>query len=240
MAQLPDLVTDFAPDAIVHTACAYGRTGESAIEVLDANVRFGVALLDAALADPGKRTVFINTGTVLEPGVSLYALSKLQFSAWGAATAADHRDRLTFIDVRLQQMYGPGDDITKFTTRVLESCRNNDTRLALTPGDQRRDFIHIDDVVHAYDTILGRRDEFAFSDTIDVGSGQAVRMRDFVEMVKRLTASSIQLDFGAVPYRPSEAMLCVADTRRLTSLGWRLRFDLESGLRQTLNLPPTP
>lgn len=226
-------VHSFEPDGIVHTACCYGRAGESPLDVLDANLRLGMVLLQAACGGD-KRTVFINTATVLAPDVSLYALSKTQFSSWGAALARRHPEQLQFIDAQLQQMYGAGDDRSKFTTHVIESCRLDQARLALTPGEQRRDFIYIDDVVQAYDVILANHGELGAVDSLNVGSGTTVRMREFVELVRQLTAATTQLDFGAVPYRTNEAMLCVADTTRLRALGWLPRFDLESGLRQTI------
>lgn len=243
-ASKPDEITtavrEAMPDAIVHTACSYGRRGESALDVMDANMRLGIALLQGVLDLDSLKdepfTLFMNTGTVLEPGVSLYALSKTQFSAWGAALAASAPQRLKFIDIRLQQMYGLGDDGSKFITHVIEACRQNAPRLALTKGEQLRDFIHIDDVVQAYDSILEKRDQFAASDAIDVGSGNAISMRSFVEMAKQLAGAETVLDFGAVQYRANEAMLCVADTTRLRSLGWNPTVPLADGLRQLINL----
>lgn len=230
---IAELVREVAPDAIVHTACSYGRKGETPLDVMQANLVLGIALLQAVLdapARPGGPVSVLNTGTVLSPDVSLYALSKTQFSAWGAALATQHPQRLRFIDLRLQQMYGQGDDPSKFTTHVIEACRRNEPRLALTPGEQRRDFIHLDDVVRAYDHILASRDDFSPSDTIDVGSGEAITMRGFVELTKQITGASTTLDFGAVPYRANEAMLCVADTTRLQALGWRAEVSLADGL----------
>lgn len=238
--EIANVVREVAPDAIVHTACSYGRKGESALEVMDANLRLGIALLQAVLEQKSpvgtSPTLFMHTGTVLEPGVSLYALSKTQFSAWGAELAASSPQLLRFIDIRLQQMYGPGDDGIKFITHVIDACRQNEPRLALTEGEQLRDFIHIDDVVQAYDLILDRQDEFAASDAIDVGSGEAVSMRDFVEMTKQLAGAETVLDFGAVPYRAKEAMLCVADTTRLRSLGWQPTVPLSDGLRRLIDV----
>lgn len=232
-------IQEAMPDAIVHTACSYGRKGESALEVMDANMRLGVALLQAVLErdllESTQPTLFLNTGTVLEPGVSLYSLSKTQFSAWGAALAASAPQRLKFINIRLQQMYGPGDDGSKFINHVIEACRQNAPRLALTKGEQLRDFIHIDDVVQAYDSILEKRDQFARCDAIDVGSGEAISMQNFVEMAKQLAGAETVLDFGAVQYRANEAMLCVADTTRLRSLGWNPTVPLADGLRQLIN-----
>lgn len=233
-------VREAMPDVIVHTACSYGRRGESALDVMDANLRLGIALLQAVLEhhflERAQQTLFLNTGTVLEPQVSLYALSKTQFSAWGAALAESAPQRLKFIDIRLQQMYGPGDDGSKFTTHVIEACRQNVPRLALTMGEQIRDFIHIDDVVQAYDCLIRGSKDFASSDAIDVGSGDAISMRNFVELAKQLAGAETVLDFGAVQYRANEAMLCVADTTRLRSLGWNPTVPLADGLRQLINL----
>jgi len=234
------VIREVRPDAVVHTACSYGRKGESVLDLVDANIRLGTVLLQAVLESNAREDtppiLFLNTGTVLEAGVSLYALSKTQFSAWGAALAASASNRLRFIDIRLQQMYGPGDDCTKFTTHVIEACRQNVARLALTEGEQLRDFIHIDDVVQAYDRILERSEQFAVSDVIDVGSGEAVTMRSFVELVKQLAGAETVLDFGAVPYRGNEAMLCVADTTRLRNLGWYPTVPLADGLRHLINV----
>lgn len=237
-------VLDAAPEVIVHTACSYGREGESPLDVMDANQRLGVSLLQAtleSLPSASAPMTFLNTGTALASDVNLYALSKTQFSAWGAALAGQAPERLCFIDIRLQQMYGPGDDQSKFTTHVIEACGRNEPRLALTNGEQRRDFIHIDDVVRAYDRILDRRADFAPSDSIEVGSGEAVTIRDFVELVKRIAGASTALDFGAVPYRTNETMLCVADTTRLRSLDWRAEVSLAEGLKdiiESVALPP--
>lgn len=230
-----DAVMQYAPDVIVHTACSYGRFGESPIDLLDANVLLGVTLLQAVVNGFGPRTQFVNTGTVLDPSVSLYALSKQQFSQWGSALCSQYPQRIQFVEVLLQQMYGAGDDRTKFIANVIESCRLNEPDLKLTPGEQLRDFIHIDDVVSAFDAIIMRSASIGNYEQIDVGSGDAVSMKSFVKLVHRITQSRTELKFGAVPYRPTEPMNCVADPSRLRSLGWVPQFDLESGLSQTIS-----
>lgn len=236
--EISSLVSNARPEVIVHTACAYGRNGEKSVDLLDANFRFGALLLQAVLDSPQSESLpvtFINAGSVLAPEVSLYALSKHQFSMWGGALAKQEPNRLRFIDVKLQQMYGSGDDRSKFIMNVIEACRNNEQHLALTKGEQLRDFIHIDDVVSAFDFLLERRQFFATSEQIEVGSGDAVTMRYFVELVKALANASTSLDFGAVPYRANEAMFSVADTTRLRELGWQPKVMLEHGLRRLLS-----
>lgn len=223
------------PEVIIHSACAYGRLGESFVEILDANLRLGVLLLEAAqtLTQP---VTFVNTGTVLSSDVSVYALSKQQFVAWGKQIVEASKGQLQFINVLLQHMYGPGDDASKFTTHVLKACRDHCPELALTAGEQKRDFVYIDDVLSAYGVIVDQSRALNTFENIEVGSGEAPTIRSLVEAMHRLTGSTTQLKFGALPYRANEAMFCKADTSRLRQLGWSPTFDLQAGIQKTLEL----
>lgn len=223
------------PEAVIHTACAYGRQGESLLQLVDANLRLGLVILQA-LQRTERPVTFINTGTVLAPEVSPYALTKHQFAEWGRFLAAQSAGQLRFINVLLQHMYGPGDDASKFTTHVLHACHRNEPALKLTAGEQTRDFIYIDDVVSAYSALLEQRAQLGPVLDIEVGSGVAPTIREFVETVHRLTASHTELLFGALPYRANEAMHCQADIEHMKTLSWQPRFDLEAGLKKTIEL----
>ena len=223
------------PEVVVHTACAYGRQGESSLQLFDANLRMGLVLMQA-LQNGGKPVTFINTGSALASEVSPYALSKNQFAQWGRVLATQNTGSFQFINIMLQHMYGPGDDASKFTTHVLRACQRNDPVLKLTAGEQARDFIYIDDVVSAYDTLLMQRHQLESVQDIELGFGVAPSIRQFVESVHRLTASRTELLFGAIPYRANEAMHCLANLERMTQLGWAPAFDLKAGLKRTIEL----
>lgn len=224
------VVRDTEPDVVIHTACSYGRHGESFAAVAEVNLGFGLAVVDAAI-DAGVPR-FLNTDTVLDSRSNAYALSKKQFAEWGRWLA--EQGRIRFCNLLLQHMYGPFDDPSKFSTHVLHACRANVEALALTPGQQRRDFIHIDDVVAAYRCVLESTQRSAWQE-IQVGSGEAPTLEAFVRLVHRLTRSHSRLDFGAVSYRTSEPTCYVADTTALRELGWKPRYTLEDGLQQTLD-----
>jgi CDP-paratose synthetase len=231
-AELYAAVESFMPDTVIHAAASYGRAGESDPEILDANFRFGTVLLDACqrLVQP---VHVINTGTVLHESLSTYAWSKNAFSAWGLRCAGT-KSALRFTDVKLQHMYGPGDDTTKFTGHVIASCADDRPELALTAGDQVRDFIYIDDVVAAYKVLVGAAARLEKAEAIEVGSGQALPLRSFVETVHRLAGSRTVLRFGALPKRDNEAPSYVANTERMRSLGWECRTSLTEGLARTI------
>lgn len=218
-------------DAIIHTATCYGRNNETVSEIFAANTEFPLRLLDAGNR-AGVKT-FFNTDTILDKYLNLYALSKNQLLQWGKFFSK--HEKIHFVNIRLEHFYGPDDEPTKFSTYVINSCIENVPDLNLTQGEQKRDFIHIDDVVAAYMTLLEKEDRLSkpFIE-LDVGSGLPVSIREFVETVHSLASSRTHLHFGALPYRTGEVMHSAADISGLTELGWQCRYDLASGLKQVI------
>jgi len=218
-------------DCVVHTAVNYGRNGETSIEVFKTNLELPLRLIQTATKF--NAATFFNTATILNQYLSFYTLSKRQFEDWGRIYA--NQGKIRFVNIRLEHMYGPGDDPSKFTTFVVQSCLKNIPELALTPGDQKRDFIYIDDVVDTYLKLLKNcttgRTRFQ---EYEVGSGKAISIREYVETVHALTKSSTMLKFGALPYRDNETMHSEADISKLLNLGWKLKHDLVSGLRKMI------
>lgn len=223
------------PDVVIHAACAYGRHGETPAQLNDTNVRLGLTILQALMSQD-KPVTFINTGTALAANVSPYALTKHQLSQWGSFLASQSSNQLRFVNVLLQHMYGPFDDPSKFTTHVLKTCSRNEATLSLTAGDQQRDFIYIDDVVSAYSTLIEQSDKLDKTLDIEIGTGTSPTVREFVQTVHRLTSSTTELRFGALPYRPNEPMHCEANIKRMRELGWQPKFDIEQGLKRTIEL----
>jgi nucleoside-diphosphate-sugar epimerase len=238
-SEIQSFVSRVSPDIVVHTACSYGRQAESLLEVSDANFRYGLVIAQAVIANNSPAT-FINTGTVLNPKTSFYAMTKRCFAQAVSIISSTPSSNFRFINVQLQHMYGPGDDESKFTTHIIRTCARNEPKLDLTLGTQIRDFIYIDDVVSAYVTILDRADALGFPANIEVGSGVAQSVRAFVETAHRISGSSTQLNFGAVPFRTHEAMYCRADISQMNSLGWAPKYDLENGIRMTLKMMNQP
>ena len=218
-------------DAVIHTATCYGRNGESIGQIFEANTIFPMQLLEAASkAGVG---LFINTDTILDKYLNIYSLSKNQFLEWGRFFSM--RNRIHFSNLRLEHIYGPGDDDSKFTTLVIKSCIENVPTLDLTLGEQKRDFIYIDDAVSVYMLLVEKLGQFPERYVeFDVGSGSSIPIRDFVENVHRLTQSDTKLIFGALPYRDGEVMVSHANVEPLRKLGWTCQTTLEQGLMRVI------
>ncbi len=218
-------------DAVIHTATCYGRNGESPSEIFSANTAFPLKLLESSVQAGVK--IFINTDTILDKYLNLYSLSKNQFLQWGRYFSK--QNKMNFINMKLEHFYGPGDDNSKFTSHVITSCILNAPLLKLTPGDQRRDFVYIDDVVAAYLAVLkGTDDTKKWFGEYEVGSGNPISIREFVEKVHKLTSSKTKLEFGAFPYRDGEVMNSQANISALELLKWDCKYNLDLGLELTI------
>lgn len=216
--------------SIIHCATNYGRGNESPLDILDANLTLPLKLLQMG-AGAGVKS-FINTDTVLDKRVSNYSLSKRHFRDWLQTCA----DRMTCVNMALEHFYGPDDNSSKFVTWIIHSLIKGVPEMQLTKGEQKRDFIYIDDVVDAFILILAdslSRDKGFFH--YEIGTGRLVPIADFVRTIKAIVGNTATvLDFGAVPYRENEVMASSVDLTKITSLGWAPGVGLEAGLEKTI------
>ena len=230
---LQDDIIYFRPDLVVHLASSQARKGETDSEVIQSNIMFGISILEA-LQRLDYQITFINTDTCLPKNVNRYALSKTQFSEWGRSIA-ESSTSIIFINVYLQMVYGPGDDLSKFPSYIVHSCYENVNDLKLSAGLQLRDFIYIDDVISAYLTLIENINNFKSFVEVPLGTGISISVKEFVETAHKLTKSSTKLLFDTVPLRKNEPKECVADPALLYSLGWQTKFSFIEGLQEMIN-----
>lgn len=219
-------------DRVIHCATNYGRNEQAPWETIEANLVLPLKLIH--LASRAGVASFVNTDTILNKRISHYSLSKRQFIDWMNSYSSD----LLCLNIALEHFYGPEDDPSKFVTRILLDLLEEKSSIPLTPGDQRRDFIYVDDVIDGFMRILAVHDGNSKGyHHYEIGTGSSVSIRDFVQLAKRLTGNEhSDLEFGVLPYRANEVMNSAVDTTRLRALGWSPRFSLEEGLKRTLEL----
>ena len=213
-------------DTIIHTACVYGRKGESIQQILETNLMLGIELLNTG--------TFFNTGTLLYKYLNYYALSKKQFEEWLQLAS----DKIQVVNLKLEHMFGEQDGNDKFTSWILNELQQEKNIIPLTAGTQKRDFIYIDDVVSAYLTCLEQAPQLKAFNDIEVGTGVLTPVKTFVILVKEVLEKlkgkpiKTQLNFGALPYREGEIMEPQVDNSMLCSLGWQPKRSLEENIEQ--------
>ncbi len=218
-------------DAVIHTACSYGRHGQRAYEVVETNLVFALKVLEAATFF--NTNTFFNTDTLLPRYLNAYSLSKKHFSDW----LKQRSQVIKVVNLKLELMYGPKDDQTKFVPWLTGQLEQGVSRIPLTEGSQQRDFIYIDDVVSAYLLTLKKADQLPKYTELDVGTGELTSVRDFVSGIfaayKSLNPSTTtELGFGDLPMRDGEMMTVKVDNSALKGLGWCATTQKTEGIKK--------
>lgn len=230
---LEEIIKKSNPDIIIHTACNYGRKNEYIIDIFDTNYRLGLLIFNEIIKLE-KKIIFLNVGTILPAETNLYSFSKNQFSDLGKYITTNF-ENIIFKNILLQHMYGPGDDESKFTTYVINSCLNNVQEVNLTSGEQLRDFIYIKDVTDAISIICKKVTEIKSLD-IEVGSGVLISIKEFVLKLYELTKSTSNLNFGAISVGNKQIDIPASNLSILNSFKWKPKYNLEDGLSETINM----
>lgn len=127
-------------------------------------------------------------------------------------------------------LYGPHEKPGRLVSEVAAGLLAG-RPVPCTDGAQRRDFLHVADVASAFVALL----DSAVEGPVNIGSGEAVSVRSVVAELAPLAGRPDLPRLGALPSRPDDPPLIVADIARLRDeVGWRPRVSLLEGLADTL------
>jgi nucleoside-diphosphate-sugar epimerase len=140
--------------------------------------------------------------------------------------------------LRFASLYGPGDDPDKLVPAALRAARAR-AAFEMTGGEQVREWLHVEDAVAALLAAAGRAPPGAPA-IVNVGTGDAVPLRDVVTTVFRLAGADPALvRLGARPYRGEAHRLVMDVSASAAALGgWRPRSDLQGALEALVRAAP--
>ena len=105
----------------------------------------------------------------------------------------------------------------------------------MTRGEQKRDFIFVEDSASAYHLVLERLDELGQLEAFGLGTGEELPLRFMVEKIKGYVRSASLLNWGAKPYWPGEIMFSRADISNNQKIKWISRHSLDDGIKKTVD-----
>lgn len=129
--------------------------------------------------------------------------------------------------LRLFGVYGPGEGPERLGPYLLRTLARGEPAL-LTPGEQQRDQVFIDDVVNA---LLVGAAGGAPTGAFNVCTGRPSSVRHIAEALAQAAGAPPHLlRFGERPYRPDEQMWMVGDPAAFRgATGWTARVGLNDG-----------
>jgi nucleoside-diphosphate-sugar epimerase len=130
--------------------------------------------------------------------------------------------------VRFFYQFGPWEDDRRLVPSVIRAVLRGEPA-KVSPGEQRRDFLHIEDVASAVCAVA----ESKLGGCVNIGSGGSPSIKEIVTRIGALGGRGDLIRLGEVPYYEGEPMLIVADNTRLRSTGWAPKYDLDRGLGHT-------
>lgn len=214
--------------AFIHTSTSYGKSGEPLFEINKKNVLYPLQLLNTCMI---KRVrYFINTDTALIFNSSEYSLSKFHFYNWGAFFAKNNN--INFINVKLQSFFGEGTSKKNFVTFLINSCLSEAKTIGLSEGRQKREFIHIDDVISAYLLIISNLEKYSGFEQFEIGSEEQISIRRLASFIKKATRSKIKFIFDKNKNKNINAY--PSNLRTLKKIGWRNKYTLKAGLLKVI------
>jgi UDP-glucose 4-epimerase len=250
--RLDELKTVFdrhRPEMVMHVAAQASVAVSVKDPALDASVNLVGLLnvLEAAAAVGVRKVVFAGSGGTIygEPRnlpvkesarrsarpVSPYGISK--------AVAVDYLDfyrrarGLDYTALALANVYGPRQDphgeagvVAIFSSMML----SGETPTIFGDGDQTRDYVFVDDVVHAFSLAADR----ASGEVLNVGTGLETSVNRIYQLLAAITGFREEPLFG--PARRGDIGRIALDVALAEKeLGWRPWTVLEEGLRQTVD-----
>lgn len=161
---------------------------------------------------------------------SVYAGSKLAAEHLLISYAQPHG--IKWSSLRMFNVYGPGQDITKPDQGVVGIFMNmllkQDTVQVKGSLSRFRDLVFIDDVISGWDLCLKTT---SFNKAYNLGSGEKTTFEQLIKSVAKVLGKEHRLVIEELPGTPGDMQGCYADISNIRAdLGFQPRVRLEKGL----------
>jgi UDP-glucose 4-epimerase len=143
---------------------------------------------------------------------------------------------LETVSLRYFNVFGPrqdpGSQYSGVISRFILALQNNERPTIYGDGEQTRDFTYIANVVDA--NLRAAQSAGAVGEVINIANGESISVNQVLAALQKLTGRSEQ-QAEYLPARSGDVRDSLADlTLARSALGYEPLFDLEEGLRRTL------
>lgn len=205
------------------------------------NVKYALEAVDVA-AELGCKT-FIGAGSQAEFGryegklnaavptfpENGYGIAKL--CAGQMTRMRCEQKGLKHIWTRILSVYGPYDGSKTMVMSNIEKMLNSQ-RASCTKGEQMWDYLYSKDAAKMM-YLLGCKG--IDGKTYCLGSGIAKPLKEYIEIIRKITNPKAEIGFGDIAYSPRQVMYLCADIQELIEdTGYTPDYTFEAGMEQTV------
>jgi CDP-3, 6-dideoxy-D-glycero-L-glycero-4-hexulose-4-reductase len=230
-----DWLTETNPDAVVHLATHYARnhTIHEIEAMINSNVLFGSKLLEGVVV--AGVPVFINIGTSFQHyldddynPVNLYAATKQAFQDI-CRYYEEVQAKTKIIHLKLSDTYGQDDTRGK----LLNIWHHGTGPFKMSPGDQKADILHVDDVVNGIFEAIRSAKSYSQGSIFSLYATTRPTLKELAELFSEVTGKKLEIEWGARPYASREVM---KPQKFIPSLpNWNPMISLKDGLRSVFS-----
>jgi len=236
------------PEIIDHHAAQASVTISIKNPVFDAktNILGTINLLELAKKFNVKKFIYINSGgasygePIEIPMNENHPINPLSPYGISKHTAEHYLQlyhklyNLTFVALRYANVYGPRQEpggeagvISIFTDKLLK----NQQPIIFGDGSQLRDYIYIKDVVDS--NILIIENQEIKNQEFNVGTGITTSTQEIFDKLKKILNINIKPIYEKE--RPGDLKVSSINPAKLMKLGWKPKYSLEKGLKETVD-----
>ncbi|MAG76251.1 MAG: hypothetical protein CL811_05765 [Colwelliaceae bacterium] len=231
---------NFKPEYIFHMACIprVPYSIENPVETTKNNILVTTNVLNFAKAVGAERVIFSSSSSIVGNGdgpMSPYALQKLysemECKLWASLYGVD------VVSLRYFNVYSENQQAdSSYPTAIsnwMHHIRLDETPFLDGTGEQKRDMVHISDVISANIFAMNYNKLFLGS-VFDVGTGKNISLNEVILIIHKYFPN---VSFEKRSPRIGDALLTRADIEPLKKLGWSSSISIEEGINNCfLNL----
>ena len=130
---------------------------------------------------------------------------------------------------RIFNLYGPAEKPARLMPSVINSCLKGED-VKVSDCLKFQDYLHVEDTASGIIAVL----ESDIEGAVNICSGKPVQLREIVNKIAEYTDFKGQILWGAIPAAFGDDLV-VGNNEKLKSTGWEPKYNLEEGLKQTIN-----
>jgi ADP-L-glycero-D-manno-heptose 6-epimerase len=226
-------------DAIVHEAAITDTTVTDQNRMMRNNVEAFRQLLELA-ETWGSRVVWASSCSIygrrpapMKEDMPPDPLNVYAFSKWTMENLARlHQPRLShpIVGLRYSNVYGPGEahkgKFASMIHQLARQMRQGSRPRLFTAGQQKRDFVYIEDVIAINLLALKAKTSGIFN----AGAGASWSFNEVVDQLNRVLNTDLKPDYFENPYSFTQDWTETDLTRSREALDYHPQFDLQTGI----------